>query len=185
MVGPQNRDYREWKNATNIRRRVPRSSAFGAGQKCCFTCSRAIRKRNRRQDELPKRSSGLGELQFGSLPFGRQQELRSDQERSIHVREGLDRCRISRAQGACGQAGNDLAIAASVQQTLRMGGAVFSPAHTHLICANHPSLALASSAEAAINRGEGRLAQLAERLLYTQDVGGSSPSPPTKVRFVG
>ena len=25
----------------------------------------------------------------------------------------------------------------------------------------------------------GRLAQLAERLLYTQDVGGSIPSPPT------
>ena len=27
----------------------------------------------------------------------------------------------------------------------------------------------------------GRLAQLVERLLYTQDVGGSSPSPPTNV----
>src|ERR1043166_3998139 len=27
--------------------------------------------------------------------------------------------------------------------------------------------------------GRGRLAQLVERLLYTQDVGGSSPSPPT------
>src|SRR5262249_55066587 len=26
---------------------------------------------------------------------------------------------------------------------------------------------------------DGRLAQLVERLLYTQDVGGSSPSPPT------
>ena len=26
----------------------------------------------------------------------------------------------------------------------------------------------------------GRLAQLVERLLYTQDVGGSRPSPPTK-----
>ena len=26
----------------------------------------------------------------------------------------------------------------------------------------------------------GRLAQLVERLLYTQDVGGSSPSPPTR-----
>jgi hypothetical protein len=26
--------------------------------------------------------------------------------------------------------------------------------------------------------GAGRLAQLVERLLYTQDVGGSSPSPP-------
>jgi hypothetical protein len=25
----------------------------------------------------------------------------------------------------------------------------------------------------------GRLAQLVERLLYTQDVGGSNPSPPT------
>jgi hypothetical protein len=30
----------------------------------------------------------------------------------------------------------------------------------------------------------GRLAQLVERLLYTQDVGGSSPSPPTKSGFV-
>ena len=28
----------------------------------------------------------------------------------------------------------------------------------------------------------GRLAQLVERLLYTQDVGGSSPSPPTTLR---
>jgi hypothetical protein len=27
----------------------------------------------------------------------------------------------------------------------------------------------------------GRLAQLVERLLYTQNVGGSSPSPPTSV----
>ena len=27
----------------------------------------------------------------------------------------------------------------------------------------------------------GRLAQLVERLLYTQDVGGSSPSPPTSL----
>ena len=30
--------------------------------------------------------------------------------------------------------------------------------------------------------GGGRLAQLVERLLYTQDVGGSSPSPPTSLR---
>ncbi len=29
----------------------------------------------------------------------------------------------------------------------------------------------------------GRLAQLVERLLYTQDVGGSSPSPPTTLEF--
>jgi hypothetical protein len=31
----------------------------------------------------------------------------------------------------------------------------------------------------------GRLAQLVERLLYTQDVGGSSPSPPTSLRVCG
>src|ERR1700750_2600748 len=31
----------------------------------------------------------------------------------------------------------------------------------------------------------GRLAQLVERLLYTQDVGGSSPSPPTSLRASG
>jgi hypothetical protein len=30
----------------------------------------------------------------------------------------------------------------------------------------------------------GRLAQLAERLLYTQDVGGSIPSPPTTSQTV-
>jgi hypothetical protein len=30
-------------------------------------------------------------------------------------------------------------------------------------------------------RSAGRLAQLVERLLYTQDVGGSSPSPPTNL----
>ena len=39
----------------------------------------------------------------------------------------------------------------------------------------------------AINIGgqKGRLAQLVERLLYTQDVGGSSPSSPTSLRFFG
>lgn len=31
----------------------------------------------------------------------------------------------------------------------------------------------------------GRLAQLAERLLYTQDVGGSIPSPPTRPNVAG
>jgi hypothetical protein len=31
----------------------------------------------------------------------------------------------------------------------------------------------------ALNVSRGRLAQSVERLLYTQDVGGSSPSPPT------
>jgi hypothetical protein len=42
---------------------------------------------------------------------------------------------------------------------------------------------LALSGRMAISVGwwndDGRLAQLVERLLYTQDVGGSSPSPPT------
>src|SRR5581483_639984 len=42
---------------------------------------------------------------------------------------------------------------------------------------------LASRRPAAISRGRGgRLAQLVERLLYTQDVGGSSPSSPTSLR---
>ena len=40
-------------------------------------------------------------------------------------------------------------------------------------------LALARRRLGEINLGAGRLAQLVERLLYTQDVGGSSPSPPT------
>jgi hypothetical protein len=39
--------------------------------------------------------------------------------------------------------------------------------------------ALASQQRVAIKITRGRLAQLVERLLYTQDVGGSSPSPPT------
>jgi hypothetical protein len=39
--------------------------------------------------------------------------------------------------------------------------------------------ALRSSFVGAISPRKGRLAQLVERLLYTQDVGGSSPSPPT------
>src|SRR6476646_4165416 len=42
--------------------------------------------------------------------------------------------------------------------------------------------ALASPPGAAIKVARGRLAQLVERLLYTQDVGGSSPSPPTSLR---
>ena len=37
---------------------------------------------------------------------------------------------------------------------------------------------LRQSSRGAITR-RGRLAQLVERLLYTQDVGGSIPSPPT------
>ena len=37
------------------------------------------------------------------------------------------------------------------------------------------------AAMGAMGRG-GRLAQLVERLLYTQDVGGSSPSPPTSAQ---
>src|SRR4029077_9537410 len=45
---------------------------------------------------------------------------------------------------------------------------------------------LAPCGSEAINRATmgqfGRLAQLVERLLYTQNVGGSSPSPPTTLR---
>src|SRR5215207_8087631 len=33
-----------------------------------------------------------------------------------------------------------------------------------------------------LSGGQGRLAQLVEQLLYTQRVGGSSPSPPTNTR---
>src|SRR5580658_1802727 len=45
---------------------------------------------------------------------------------------------------------------------------------------------LAGYRKAEINLDAGRLAQLVERLLYTQNVGGSSPSPPTtKVRVRG
>src|SRR5271169_4063575 len=45
--------------------------------------------------------------------------------------------------------------------------------------------ALARGHPAGINHTAGRLAQLVERLLYTQDVGGSSPSPPTSLRACG
>src|SRR5271155_2092823 len=38
---------------------------------------------------------------------------------------------------------------------------------------------LAPGGAAALNRARGRLAQLVERFLYTEDVGGSSPSSPT------
>jgi hypothetical protein len=41
---------------------------------------------------------------------------------------------------------------------------------------------LAFGHPAAIWTRNGRLAQLVERLLYTQDVGGSSPSSPTNLR---
>jgi hypothetical protein len=44
---------------------------------------------------------------------------------------------------------------------------------------------LASPRAGAIKVTPGRLAQLVERLLYTQDVGGSSPSPPTSLRAYG
>src|SRR5436190_9922036 len=42
-----------------------------------------------------------------------------------------------------------------------------------------PASQLAPNARNGDKARRGRLAQLAERLLYTQDVGGSSPSPPT------
>src|SRR3954451_4731226 len=41
---------------------------------------------------------------------------------------------------------------------------------------------LPSGALRRYETGAGRLAQLVERLLYTQDVGGSSPSSPTSLR---
>ena len=44
---------------------------------------------------------------------------------------------------------------------------------------------LADRPRVAIHARRGRLAQLVERLLYTQDVGGSSPSPPTSLRACG
>ena len=44
----------------------------------------------------------------------------------------------------------------------------------------HRGSPLATGREWALWVGPGRLAQLVERLLYTQDVGGSSPSPPTR-----
>ena len=50
----------------------------------------------------------------------------------------------------------------------------------HLLCGNRaPQAALAPCGRRGINLSRGRLAQLVERLLYTQNVGGSSPSPPT------
>ena len=42
-----------------------------------------------------------------------------------------------------------------------------------------PQLALARRRLGEISLAAGRLAQLVERLLYTQNVGGSNPSPPT------
>ena len=48
------------------------------------------------------------------------------------------------------------------------------------LCGNPaPHGALAPGSGPEINLAGGRLAQLVERLLYTQNVGGSSPSPPT------
>ena len=41
---------------------------------------------------------------------------------------------------------------------------------------------LAPPRHLALDKRRGRLAQLVERLLYTQDVGGSIPSPPTSLR---
>jgi hypothetical protein len=52
----------------------------------------------------------------------------------------------------------------------------------HMLCCNCASqAALAPGCYRGINLGCGRLAQLVERLLYTQNVGGSSPSPPTSL----
>src|SRR5262245_57936951 len=51
--------------------------------------------------------------------------------------------------------------------------------------ATRPSLGgagLAIGPATAINDPRGRLAQLVEHLVYTERVGGSSPSPPTSLR---
>ena len=48
-----------------------------------------------------------------------------------------------------------------------------------------PQSALDFRAEYVRPAPDGRLAQLVERLLYTQNVGGSSPSPPTRFRGFG
>src|SRR6266852_4966543 len=48
----------------------------------------------------------------------------------------------------------------------------------------HAMLAQLRAAAIKVN-AQGRLAQWVERLLYTQDVGGSSPSPPTSLRACG
>ena len=46
----------------------------------------------------------------------------------------------------------------------------------------HGASCLRSGRQRRYGTGVGRLAQLVERLLYTQDVGGSSPSSPTSLR---
>jgi hypothetical protein len=52
-----------------------------------------------------------------------------------------------------------------------------------LLClALKPETPLRTNGEQRYITPRGRLAQLVERLLYTQNVGGSSPSPPTTLR---
>ena len=50
--------------------------------------------------------------------------------------------------------------------------------------ARAPSLYAAGLAGSGVARQCGRLAQLVEHLVYTERVGGSSPSPPTSARFL-
>src|SRR5215470_10453834 len=58
--------------------------------------------------------------------------------------------------------------------------AALSALSSGLLCAS-----LASATHGGNKARRGRLAQWVERLLYTQDVGGSSPSPPTSLRACG
>ena len=53
------------------------------------------------------------------------------------------------------------------------------------VAIRHRMSPLAPGSGREINLARGRLAQLVERLLYTQNVGGSSPSPPTTLRPCG
>src|SRR5215475_350199 len=86
-----------------------------------------------------------------------------------------------RGGGGRGRFGPDSALAFvdGKLKKRRPQGAVFVVRLVHEASARRNPHAIARRRHEALLACAGRLAQLVERLLYTQDVGGSSPSPPT------
>src|SRR5262249_56590164 len=95
------------------------------------------------------------------------------QRRRVYVRAGVDRRRIPRGQDRKARGNLISAIAPALRSR---DGALAAPSRVSRLL----------SPRAAAIKGEGRAVSSAvERLLYTQDVGGSNPSTPTRLPALG
>ena len=148
-----------------------------------------VQDRSRSQDLVPDRQRRVGQSALEGLPHQRRTRVtarpsaaptcaRRTRPRPVSGRRRGRKSR-PRHKPACLARSHALSgrmILLSRRDGAREGMGVCCLPERHAPCHATP---------AAINAREGRLAQLVERLLYTQDVGGSSPSPPTSLRACG